>query len=149
MISKRLHIHQDYLDITVKIYYYLADWSKIMMFGLTGLQEPAWYTQFDSHKEAAIIDRNAPIWYAELAALGEHLYAFPNFGDLCHDIRKDEHRSADVDRFIASIAGEKREAYIEARLTTYRDIVNNNAYFQRNAKDVNCAIAELEPLLDI
>ncbi len=146
MITKRLHIQHDGIDISVKVRYSLVDWSSLQVFELLGLEHPIWFTQYDAHKQAALVDVDSPNWYTDLAALSEHLYADPDFADLTSDIRDDEHRYADIERYVVSVAGGKREDYIEARLTTFRDILNKNAYFQHSKEEIECAVSELNSL---
>ena len=144
MITKRLLFQHDGIDISVKVRYTLIDWARLQVFQLLGLEHPIWFTQYDVHKQAALIDINAPSWYTDLAALGEHLYADPDFVDLTSEIRNDVRRYADVERYIVSIAGDKRDDYVEARLLNYRDILNKNAYFQHDKEEIELAIEELE-----
>ncbi len=129
MTEKRLNLTIKGVVTPMVIRYRLRSWRNTLVIKQLNIENPIWLIGFSRKDNTATADTNAPTWYIDLAVLHEMICCGNCYTDVINrltdfNIADDQHRCAETERFILSIAGQHRAAYIKARIQMFELILD-------------------------
>ncbi len=129
MTEKRLNLIIKGVATPMVIRYRLRSWSSTLVIKQLNIENPLWLVSYSHKDNTATADTNAPTWYINLAVLHEMICCGDCYTDVINrltdfNIADDQHRCAETERFILSIAGQYRTAYIKARIQMFELILD-------------------------
>lgn len=129
MTEKRLNLTIKGVATPMVIRYRLRSWRNTLVIKQLNIENPIWLIGYSRKDNTATADTNAPTWYIDLAVLHEMICCGNCYTDAINrltdfNIADDQHRCAETERFILSIAGQHRAAYIKARIQMFELILD-------------------------